>query len=320
LSALADRTDAAKALGPAAHPAWSQACVEAFGLDARTFSVEGATAQLALAGGRLELIGPAQLFEPGDVAYRDPAALAELVGCLCETRRALALHRTPSSSPTIAALRERLPVVERAAGACPVIHIDGDPEAALPSRRRSDLRRARRRADALGVVSVEVHEPDAEDADLLLDAACAIEAQSWKGAAGTALVHDARRARFYRLLGRSLAAAGELRIAFLSVGGRPAAMQIAVECDGALWLLKIGYDERLATASPGQLLMLATLRWAYEHGLQRYEFLGACAPWTRTWTHDERPCSAVFAYPLNHRGAAAFARDARRHVSRRAER
>ncbi|HEY5294087.1 MAG TPA: GNAT family N-acetyltransferase [Gaiellaceae bacterium] len=320
MSAVADRTNASTELGPAAHPAWAPACIEAFELGTRSFAVDGASAELALVGGRLELIGPAQLFEPGDLAYRDTTALSELVGCLRDAGRALALHRVPSSSPTIAALRERLPVVQRDAGACPVIHIDGDPEAALSSRRRSDLRRAQRRADAHGAVSVEVHVPGVEDVDELLDAAFAIEAQSWKGAAGTALLHDERRARFYRLLGRSLAAAGELRIAFLSIGDRPAAMQIAVERDGALWLLKIGYDERLAAASPGQLLMLATLRWAYEHDLQRYEFLGASAPWTQTWTHDERPCSAVFAYPLNHRGAVAFARDARRHLSGRAER
>jgi hypothetical protein len=306
-------------LGPAGDPAWARACAEAFSLDARLVEVPGASGCFALVRGRLQLVGPAELFEPGDVVFDGGAALAALVEQLAGTGRPLGLPRLPGDSPTIAAVRGRYPIVfERPAGACPLIRLDGgDPEASLPARRRSDLRRAARRA---GAYEVEVHEPGEDETDALFDVAFAIEASSWKGAAGTALVHDPRRERFYRRYGSASAARGELRIALLLLGGEPASMQIAVERDGALWLLKIGYDERRSRASPGQLLLLETLRWAAARGLERYELLGQAASWTRAWTREERACSAVFAYPGNVRGAVALTVDALAHVRRRAVR
>lgn len=308
-------------LGPAGDPAWAAACAEAFELDRRTFAVDGARADFALVHGRLELLGPRQTFEPGDVRARDAPSLEQLVARLAATRLPLALHRVPDGSPTIAALHARLPLVlERTSGACPVVRLDGEPEATLSARRRSDLRRAHRRAEAHGSVAAQMHEPGPDEADRLLDAAFAIEARGWKSRTGTALALDARRARFYRLYGRAAAAAGELRVAFLAVGGQHVAMQVAVERDGALWLLKIGYDERLAAASPGQLLLRATLGWACDRGLQRVELLGAAAQWTRAWTREERPCSAVFAYPGNPRGAVVLGADGTRHLVRRAVR
>jgi CelD/BcsL family acetyltransferase involved in cellulose biosynthesis len=223
------------------------------------------------------------------------------------------LFRLPSTSPTIAAIRERVPLLlQRDAGSCPVIEIDDDPEAALSKRHRQDLRRAGRRAAAFGDVSVEVHEPTPGDVDELLDVALQIEARSWKGRAGTALAVDQRRERFYRAYCAHAAESAILRVAFLRLGDEPAAMQIAVERAGALWLLKIGYDERFSTASPGQLLMLETLRWAADRGLERYEFLGAARDWTRAWTRTEWSCTTVMAYPANPRGAAALAVDGAR--------
>lgn len=299
--------------GPAADPAWIASCVEVFDLDARIVAVEGAQAPLALVRGRLELIGPSLLFEPGDFAWRDERALERVARAVATEGLPLSLARMPAASPAIAALRRHLPlVVERPAGACPVLRLDGDPERLLSSRRRQDLRRARRRAERERTVTTVVHEPEPEEVDALLDVAFAVEERSWKGRTGTALSLDWRRAPFYRSYSRAAAAAGTLRIALLFLDGEPAAMQIAVERDEALWLLKIGYDERFASCSPGQLLMHETILWAADRGLDRYEFLGSAAPWTQTWTREEWPCSWVLAYPANLRGAAAGARDGAR--------
>ena len=91
-----------------------------------------------------------------------------------------------------------------------------------------------------------------------------------------------------------------------------AATQIAVVSGGGYWLLKVGYDEAFARCSPGNLLMLETLRYAAGSGLQSYEFLGSAEPWTEMWTDRLRPCVSVWAYPNNFRGAAAIASDAMR--------
>jgi hypothetical protein len=298
---------------PTADPAWTEACIEAFDLEPRLISVDGGHAPLARVRGRLELAGATTLFEPGDFAARDGMVLERLVEIAVDDRLPLLLFRLPSTSPTIAAIRERVPLLlQRDAGSCPVIEIDDDPEAALSKRHRQDLRRAGRRAAAFGDLTVEVHEPTPGDVDELLDVALQIEARSWKGRAGTALAVDQRRERFYRAYCAHAAESATLRVAFLRLGDEPAAMQIAVERAGALWLLKIGYDERFSTASPGQLLMLETLRWAADRGLERYEFLGAARDWTRAWTRTEWSCTTVMAYPANPRGAAALAVDGAR--------
>jgi CelD/BcsL family acetyltransferase involved in cellulose biosynthesis len=252
------------------------------------------------------------------VTSRDPDALEQLIDAIAVSGYPLALLRTPSASPTISAVRRRFPLAfVRPAGACPFIELDDAPERALSKRRREDLRRAVRRAERSGGANAVVHEPTTADVDDLLELAYAIEAESWKGRSGTALAHDARRAAFYRRYARTAAAERSLRVAILEVGGEAAAMQIAVEQDDALWLLKIGYSERFAQVSPGQLLMLETLRWAATRGLARYEFLGTGAPWTQAWTRRERACAAVYAYPASGRGVARLAADATTRLGRR---
>src|SRR5207244_7317462 len=95
----------------------------------------------------------------------------------------------------------------------------------------------------------------------------------------------------------------------LRIGGQAAAMQFAVEQGGALWLLKIGYDEAFARCSPGTLLTADTVRYAAARGLRCYEFLGGIESWTRMWTEHERSCVSVRAYPAAGRGLAALAAD-----------
>jgi CelD/BcsL family acetyltransferase involved in cellulose biosynthesis len=317
---LPDERHAAPHRGPTSDPAWTRICVETFGLAEHPVAVDGARAPLALNGTRLELVG-AELFEPVDFDWRDEDALDAVAAAVAAARRPVWLARIPTDSPAIAALRRHMRlVVERDAASCPVIALDPDPLTLLGSRRRHDLRRAARRAAELGPVRAEVVAPSPDEVDPLVDRAFAVEANGWKGRSGTALVLDPQRAHFYRAYARAAAGAGTLRLAFLTVGGVPAAMQVAVERDDALWLLKIGYDERFASCSPGHLLLRHTLEWAVARGLGRFEFLGTAAPWTRLWTREEWRCSAVAAYPPNLLGAVTAIRDGRRHANRWARR
>jgi CelD/BcsL family acetyltransferase involved in cellulose biosynthesis len=287
---------------------WGASCIDAFGLRPLVVEVEGGRASLAHVRGRLESIGAAQLFEPSDFVWRDAAALEALAAAVADVGRPLYLLRVPASSPTIDALAGHYPVfITRSAGACPVVRIVDEPERQLGARRRQDLRRARRRAEARGDVRAVMHAPAPGDVDAIFDLAFAVEARSWKGRGGSALAADALRSRFYRTYGHAAAAAGMLRVALLWIGGSPVAMQIAVERADALWLLKIGYDEAFGACSPGQLLMLETLGWAAGRGLERCEFLGAVAPWTRVWTREEWACTSVLACPASLQGAAAAA-------------
>jgi CelD/BcsL family acetyltransferase involved in cellulose biosynthesis len=323
---LAPRTD----VGPTAQLAWIRACAESFSGDGRLRVVvveDGgrvdAIAPFALSGdgSRLELLGAAQLYEPTDILARDEPSRRRLATALASLGWPLVLGRVPADSPTIPALREafrrRGAVVVRDEGGAPRIVLDdtwSNPEGHLNSGRQSDIRRARRRAEKLGPLRVEILHPSPEGVGPLLEEALRIEAASWKSAAGTALAHDPWRRAFFERYAHEAARTGSLQLSLLRIGDRAAAMQIAVESDSALWLLKIGHDEEFSRCSPGGLLMLETIRRSAETGLKRYEFLGDADSWTRMWTHDVRSCVSLRAYPTGGRGARAASADALRLV------
>jgi CelD/BcsL family acetyltransferase involved in cellulose biosynthesis len=266
---------------------------------------------------RLAPLGLSDLHEPMDLVASDADALERLTAAVVARREPLVIDRMLANSPTLAAFekscRGRAIFVRRSAANCPYITLDAswlDPASHLNSGRRSDLRRARRKAEQAGAVSIEILSPQPAEVDALLDKAMAIEAKSWKGTARTALAYDRHRAEFFRHYAHEAAREGILRICFLHIGDQPAAMQIAVEQNGGFWLLKIGYDAEFSSASPGLLLMQETIRYAAEAGLTSYEFLGRAEAWTTVWTNQERKTVTVRIYPFSSRGMLALAVDA----------
>jgi CelD/BcsL family acetyltransferase involved in cellulose biosynthesis len=97
-----------------------------------------------------------------------------------------------------------------------------------------------------------------------------------------------------------------LRIAVLRIGETPAAVQLHAESHGALNQLRIGYDDQFARVSPGQLLMLHTVDWALQRGLERYEILGKEEAWNRQWKAEPRPLLRVMTFPPGARSLAAL--------------
>ena len=221
----------AAGFGPVEQFAWSSACAEtiAAGWKLAVVALESSGGLDAVAPlvwrrvcgiRRLVQLGVGELYEPMDFAVRDSDRLALLARTLLRLGRPLWLERLPADSPLFPALaraaRGRALIVRRAGANCPHIRLDAawlEPERQLNSGRRSDLRRAARKAEQLGPVTSEVLSPSPDDVDALFDEAVAVEARSWKGSAGTALACDARRAAFYRCYARAAAQAGVLRIA-----------------------------------------------------------------------------------------------------------
>jgi CelD/BcsL family acetyltransferase involved in cellulose biosynthesis len=306
--------------------AWMRACTAAFAGHGQlevTVVENGhgaAVAPLIIRRGaipRLELLGVEETGEPSDLMAGDPSALALLAEALVRTRRPLFLKRIPAESPAVAALQRAYGgkgvVIARPHAGYPWVPLDATwscPESRLNAGRRSDLRRVRRIAEGLGPVTIEVVSPSPAELPNLLEEAFCVEAASWKSRRGSAVLDDAARRMFYSRYALSAARQGILRLGFLRIGGRAAAMQIAVESAGRFWLLKMGYDETFARCSPGTLLMIETLRYAATRGLSSYEFLGAVEPWTLMWTRLVRPCVSLRAYPATAQGVTALLVDA----------
>jgi CelD/BcsL family acetyltransferase involved in cellulose biosynthesis len=261
--------------------------------------------------------GAEEVFEPGDALCRDADAAKRLARTLAAESRPIDLARIPASSALIpalkAAMKGRGHVSVRAATASPTIALGPEwrePESQFNSRRRSDFRRAARRAAEFGQVSCEMVAPSPANFDLLFDQAIAVEAKSWKRAAGTAILCDPAKEAFFRRYLRAACARGEARIAFLRIDGAVVAMQLAVEWGGRYWLYKIGYDEAYARCSPGTLLMLHALRDAAGRGLTGFELMGDAEAWiAELWTRECHECVRVRTYPYALAGIAAALRD-----------
>lgn len=261
-----------------------------------------------------EQLGVRTLHEPSNLLYTDDSALNVLLEALSRIGNPLILGRVGAHTPILAATRRAFAgrgiVVTRDGGGLPYINLEGsggDAEPLLSSRLRSDLRRARRKADAAGRVTFEIHLPTSvRDFLSLFEEALEVEAAGWKGRLGSALATDTTRREFFRRYGSRATDRGILRLAFMRIDSKPVAMQFAIQTGGSFWLFKIGYDEAFSECSPGMLLILETLRFAEQQGLSSYEFLGRSEPWTKRWTRCETPCVRIETYPYTTRGMTAF--------------
>lgn len=319
------------AVNPMQHFIWAQAFAQTYEQTTplQVLTVGPAHAPRAIAplvrrwagGPRLELLGVQELNEPQQLLFADEAALAELAEALTRQSCGLWFERLPAEGPVVAALRrafDQRGLVHHSAAPCyPRIPLDAswcEPESHFNAGRRSDFRRAERKAAEQGAVSFEILAPAPEQVAALLEEAYAVEAACWKGAEKSALACDEQRGAFFRRYARAAAERGILRLCFMRIDGRAVAMQLAVECHDRFWLFKIGYDEAFARCSPGTLLMLHTLRYAAERGLQAYEFLGSAQPWTKMWTETRQQCVSLRAYPLRPAAMLTLGHDALAHA------
>jgi CelD/BcsL family acetyltransferase involved in cellulose biosynthesis len=182
----------------------------------------------------------------------------------------------------------------------------GEFEASMSPRRRSDLRRYWRRAEKLGRVEFEAVHPDIASLAPNMEELFHVEASGWKGQNGSALLCQRHFRTFYEQYARSAAEQGMLRFFFLRIGGKTAAARLAVEHNGRLWDLKIGYDETLSKCAPGILLTHEMLRNAVERGLDAHEFLGQAEAWQRHWPCEEDHYVSLGAFPLSPKGQLSF--------------
>ena len=291
------------------------------------FDRNSAQAILPLASRRLggiryaEMIGSSTLFEPAVFLYEDRDVLEEVVRHLVASGNPLKLTKLMASKEEDQLIRSTL----SRNGYTTLAHRTYSPwlplettweefEASMSSSWRSSIRRGFRRLSKLGAVEIQLIRSVSEDLSGLLDEAFRIEASSWKGVKGTAMERDGRLKQFFREYALAAARVGILRLFILKVGGEGAAMVLAVEYASRFWILKIGYDERWASGSPGVVLMHETIKWAFSQNLEAYEFLGRDEPWIHIWTDQVHEYVSYRSFPRNLKGFSWFILEAARTV------
>lgn len=276
----------------------------------------------------LELLGTSALYEPSEFLYDDVPSLQCLVSEVASLRMPVMLVRIPAGSPLRSVVRglacHKVVVFDRPTANAAYINRRGSWEEyyhSISGQRRYDYQRKQKRTRRFGEVAVRIERPGSPtELQPMLAEVFRIEGIGWKGRAGSALLSNSYVRQVVSRYSEMACERGELRICFLEVGGVPIATLLAVESARRFWVLKMGYDEQWAQCSPGIQLTMETIRYAFEQGLEGYEFLGSEESWQMTWPHDSRAFLSLVLYPVSRRGLLALMGDLRRVLVRKAQR
>jgi CelD/BcsL family acetyltransferase involved in cellulose biosynthesis len=146
-------------------------------------------------------------------------------------------------------------------------------QAALPGKKRKELRRQERRLGELGALAFDWLERDA-DLPQWCDDFLALEQAGWKGREGSAMASDPATGRLFRDVLAGAQAARSLAMCRLTLDGRPIAMLVTLIAGRAGFSFKTTYDEALAAYSPGVLLQRYNLDLRSRAGL---DWIDSCA-------------------------------------------
>ena len=308
--------DLAERLGasPFAYPGWFGAWYGAFGrgepLVLAIRRGERLVAVLPLERRGRVLGAAANWHTPLYGLLAEPDAVAEagrrLLACPARRRD---LTMLDPSDPLLAVLRSKLHI-ERVVTHQPWVDTTGswdEFQANLARKKRKEMGRQRRRLEEHGQVRAEFAS-GGERLEDLLDEGFAIEGSGWKSQRGSAIVSNPAAHRFYRDVARWADAHGWLRLAFLRVGGRAVAFDMHLEADGAVCVLKGGFDPAWAPFSAGTLLTRESLERAFaDPSLRSYEFLGSADAYKLDWTDATRERVRMQTFASTPAGAASWA-------------
>lgn len=318
---------------------WFLACAETLCAesDLRVVVVRRAGALCAVAplvvvrgegGERLEVLGVSVLYEPSGFLYDTAESLHHLVSKIVSLRMPAVLDRIHAESPLAGMFRELIGYrgvifSRRTAPAVYVATIGSWEEyfQSISGQRRYDYQRKRKRTERFGRVGVRIERPRGGDGlPLMLEKVFRVEGAGWKGRSGSGLLANERVRKFIARYSEMARDRGTLAVCFLEIEEQPIATILGIVWEKRFWVLKIGYDEQWARCSPGIQLTMETIRYAFDQGLEAYEFLGSEESWQAIWPRHRHELMSIAIYPVSCRGLSALGHDLRRHGLQRIRR
>jgi GNAT acetyltransferase-like protein len=276
---------------PTAEHEWASACAHAFhvngGLNVVVVVRDGrlvGVAPLAATGspGELEPLGWSRLQHGSDFLFADLEALEALAGAVARLPAPVRLPSLPAGSPALVALAGAY----AGHGMLSCHPAPGAPRTTLSGSWRVPATGTH--AMGLGRTEVAIHRPAPQHVDGLLAEALNDDAPGWG---------DPGRRRFARRYARAMAASGALVLASLRVDGRPAALQLAVERDGRIWLIGSAAPEAAGPRSAAAVLAVETVLDAAQRGVRDCEVLDGGEAAAVLWARRRAPLVAARGYP-----------------------
>lgn len=228
--------------------------------------------------------GPSDLMGPVCAPADRPAAAAALEQVLSDGGwDVLLAERLPTVDVLPQAIRPR----ELQREGSPVLAIDGrswdDYLATKSSNFRQQARRRERKLAKEHELSFRLaDDPDRLDADL--DVLFQLHDERWSGESGAL---RERRAGFHRDFARVALERGWLRLWLLEVDGRPAAALYGLRYAERELYYQAGRDPELDRAAVGFVLLVHSVREAFNDGLRAYDFLRGGEEYKDRFTDDD---------------------------------
>lgn len=274
---------------------------------------------------RLEVLGVSAMYEPSGFLYDTVESLHHLVSKVVSLRMPTVLDRIPAESPVAAMFRDvigyRGAIFSRRTAPAAYVSTIGNWEEyfqSISGQRRYDYQRKRKRTERSGRVRVRIERPRAgAGLPLMLENVFRVEGTGWKGRSGSGLLANERVRKFIARYSEMACDRGTLALCFLDIEEQPIATILGIVCEKRFWVLKIGYDEGWARCSPGIQLTMETIRYAFDHGLEAYEFLGSEESWQSIWPRHRHELMSIATYPMSRHGFSALRRDLQRFVMQR---
>ena len=155
---------------------------------------------------------------------------------------------------------------------------------------RHNMKKQRNNLEKLGIVTrlEQVTTPEGV-AQAIADYG-RIESASWKAEGGTAIHPDNDQGRFYREMLEAFCQRGAGRIYRYWYNDCIAAMDLCIEGNGSIIILKTTYDESVSHGtSPAFLMRQDSFRQIFDEGrLKRIEFYGKLMEWHTKWSEEVR--------------------------------
>lgn len=276
----------------------------------------------------VEMLGASALYEPAGLLYDGEESLRHLVGEIVSLRMPTVLQRIPAESPIEGTFRElaryRGIVVSGTTASAAYVCTRGTWETyfrSISGPRRYDYQRKRKRTERFGPVTVRIERPGSGvGLRETLAEVFRVEAAGWKGRSGSALLSNERVRKFVARYSEMACERGVLVVCFLEVKGNAIATILGLQHAKRFWVLKIGYDEEWARCSPGIQMTMESIRYAFDEGLESYEFLGSEEAWQAVWPRHRHALISLVLYPTSVQGLRGLGGDLQRFMMKKMQR
>lgn len=185
------------------------------------------------------------------------------------------------------------------------LEIDGDFDdywATRGKNLRQNMRKQRNKLAAEGTIPTMRVLRKPEDMMLAIERYGALESDGWKAGRGTAIHPDNDQGRFYVQLLETAARRGQAVVFEYLFGTHTAAINLCLERNGVLAVLKTTFDERLPkNLSPAFLLREDELRHIFAtREIRRIEYYGRVMEWHTKLTENSRTLYhlTVYRWPI----------------------